>query len=106
MSENNTYAIVRHGGKQYKAIPGSKLKIDKIDAKPGDEFVLSDVLTVVKDSQIESLDPKNAQVKTTVLRHSKAKKLIVFKKKRRKGYTKKQGHRQDGTEVLVEVINS
>ena len=102
----NLYAIIRHGGKQYKVSAGSKIKVDKINAKSGDEFTFSDVISVVKYSEIAKFKNKGTTVKAKVLlAEVKDKKVIIFKKRRTKGYTKKQGHRQVRSEVLIESIN-
>lgn len=104
--ENNTYAIIRHGGKQYKVSAGSRIKVDKINAKAGEEFTFSDVLSIVKDSQLEKMGGKGLSVKAKVINaEAKDKKVIIFKKRRTKGYTKKQGHRQVRSELLIESIN-
>lgn len=102
MSENSSYAVIRHGGKQFKVSPGVKLKVDKINAKAGEEFTFSDVVGVFKDNQLQ--DAGKSSVKAKIIGDVKDKKVIIFKKKRRKGYTKKQGHRQVRTEILVEAI--
>lgn len=103
MSESTKYAIVRHGGKQYKVKAGSKIKIEKLNAKAGDAFVFSDVLSIIDGDNINLKG--GGKVTAKVLADVKDKKVIIYKKRRTKGYTKKQGHRQVKTEVLVEAIN-
>jgi large subunit ribosomal protein L21 len=99
------YAIIRHGGKQYKVTEGATIKIDKVEAKAGDVFTFSDVLSVIKGGSIEKLKDKGSSVKGKVIGQIKDKKVIIFKKRRTKGYTKKQGHRQVRSEILIESIN-
>jgi large subunit ribosomal protein L21 len=102
------YAIIRAGGKQYTAHQGQKLRIDKMDAEVGSEIVLREVLFLggQGDSSAVAGTPlvQNAEVKGRVVGHTKGKKVIVFKKTNRTGYKKKQGHRQQYTEILVESI--
>ncbi len=100
------YAVVKTGGKQYKVTPGEVLKVEKLNAEVGSELELPDVLMVIKDDDIQVGTPviENASVKAKVLEHGKAKKVIVFKKKRRKGYKKKRGHRQHFTTIEIQDI--
>ncbi len=100
------YAVVKTGGKQYKVTPGEVLKVEKLNAEVGSEVELPDVLMVIKDDDIQVGTPviENASVKAKVLEHGKAKKVIVFKKKRRKGYKKKRGHRQHFTTIEIQDI--
>lgn len=101
------YAIIRTGGKQYKVQPGDVLKVEKLPKELGDEFDIEDVLlvggekTFVGHPQVE-----NAKVTVVVTKQAKAPKVIVFKKKRRQGYRRMQGHRQLYTELFVKAIVS
>lgn len=90
------YAIVQTGGKQYKVQPGENVKVERLQADEGSQIQLNDVLAVSEESGLLVGSPfvPNAFVNATVLRTDKDRKIIVFKKKRRKGYHKKQGHRQ------------
>ena len=101
------FAIIRTGGKQYKVSSGQKIKVEKLNAKEGKEIVLGDVLLVAKDdSEIRIGTPKvkGAKVKAKVLKHIKGKKIVIFKYKAKKRYKKKQGHRQQYTEVEIKEI--
>ncbi len=100
------YAVVKTGGKQYKVTPGEVLKVEKLNAEVGSEVELPEVLMVIKDDDIQVGSPviENASVKAKVLEHGKAKKVIVFKKKRRKGYKKRRGHRQLFTTIEIQDI--
>lgn len=100
------YAVFRTGGKQFRAEPGTRLKIPTIQADEGDTVTFDDVLLVGDGDAIKVGQPvvEGASVKAEVLGHGRGKKVIVFKRKRRKGYRKKQGHRQGFTEVQVGEI--
>ena len=101
------YAIVQTGGKQYKVQPGDQLKVEKLKVDPGSPVELEHVLAVAGDEGIELGTPliEDARVKATVLRTARDRKIVVFKKKRRKGYHKKQGHRQWFTLLRIDSIN-
>lgn len=103
------FAVVAAGGKQFLVQEGNTLRISKLEADAGASVTMSDVLLVGGEGngtlKVGAPSVDGASVKFKVIRHAKAKKVIIFKKKRRKGYTKKQGHRQDFTEVLVESIS-
>jgi len=107
------YAIIEAGGKQHRVTLGEKLKIDLLkDKKMGDKLVFDKVLMVGGD-EVKLGHPfvANAKVKATVSSMGvdgegvKAKKVIVFKKKRRQGYQKCIGHRQRYTEIHIQEIN-
>jgi large subunit ribosomal protein L21 len=100
------YAVIETGGKQYKVAPGDFLKVEKLEAQTGDQIELDQVLAVSGDDGLSIGEPKldGAKVKATVLRTAKGKKIVVFKKKRRKGYKKKQGHRQWSTLLRIDEI--
>ena len=102
------YALIETGGKQYKVTPGELLNIEKIDAQVGSEYEFDKVLLVANgdDIQIGSPMVEGAKVTAEVIEHGKAKKVIVFKKKRRKGYKVKRGHRQHYTTVAIKAIAS
>ncbi len=102
------YAVIQTGGKQYKVTQGSRLKVERLPAEVGDEIELSEVLMVVDGGQVKVGRPflDSVAVKAQVLEHGKGKKVIVFKKKRRKGYKKKRGHRQHYTTIQIEAIEA
>jgi large subunit ribosomal protein L21 len=99
------YAIIEAAGKQFRAEPDSTLRIPRLRAEPGDT-VTFEVLLTETDGKVEIGQPslEGASVAAEVVRHGRGEKIIVFKRKRRKGYRKKQGHRQDFTEVRVTEI--
>lgn len=100
------YAIVRTGGKQYQVSPGDIILIEKLTAAAGEEIALNEVLMVKDDDRLRLGTPivENSSVKAKVLSHGRAKKIIVFKFKRRKQYRKTRGHRQDFTRIQIQEI--
>ena len=99
-------AVIKTGGKQYLVSPGDKIKIEKLDKKEGSEVTFSDVLLLEKSKKLELGTPKLTSAKVTgkVLSQGKAKKVIIFKFRRRKRYKVKKGHRQPFTEVEITSI--
>ena len=97
------YAIFEAKGKQYRAEQDATLRLPTLDAEPGDRVTFDHVLLAHRDDQVivgqPSLD--GAAVAVEVIRHGRDDKIIVYKMKRRKGYRRKQGHRQGFTEVRV-----
>ncbi len=101
------YAIIRTGGKQYKVQPGEVLRVEKIEGELGFEFDLAEVLVVGGDKTfVGSPTLSNAKVTVVVTNQAKAPKVLVFKKKRRQGYRRMQGHRQLYTELFIKAITS
>ena len=100
------YAIIATGGKQYKVSEGDVIKVEKLDAEAGN-VVTFDQVIAVKDNDLKVGEAvANATVTATVLGDGKAKKVIVYKYKRKTGYHKKNGHRQAFTKVKIEKINA
>ena len=100
------YAVIRSGGKQHRVEPGTRLRVEKLEDAVGSKVQLKEVLMVVNDGQVtvgEPLIPK-AVVKATVLDQDRAKKIMVFKMKRKKQYRRTRGHRQPYTELRVDEI--
>lgn len=104
------YAIVEHGGKQYRMSPGDELLVERTqaDLKQGDNLVFDRVMLVSRGEAVRVGQPvvDGASVKSQIVAPVRGEKIIVFKKKRRKGYKKKQGHRQDYYRVRVESIEA
>lgn len=101
------YAIIRTGGKQYKVQPGDIVRVEKLNQQLGSEFDLTDILAVGGDKlSLGQPVVANAKVTVVVTKQAKAPKVIVFKKKRRQGYRRTQGHRQLFTELFVKSITS
>jgi len=101
------YAVIKQGGHQYRVAPEDVIQIEKIDAEPGSELTLGEVLLVADGEKTEVGQPllEGAPVKAKVLKQDKSKKIDVYKFKRRKGYEKSYGHRQPYTEVRVVSID-
>jgi len=98
-------AIIKTGGKQYLVQPGDKIKVEKIDKKEGENIVFSEVLLIKKSNKVEIGAPLlKAEVEAKVLKQGKADKVIVFKYKAKKRYSRKIGHRQPYTEVEITGI--
>lgn len=102
------YAIVRTGGKQYQVTNGDLLRVEKLNGNVGDTIELQDVLMVVNEGDVTIGQPlvENAKVIATIAEQGRAKKIIVFKKKRRKGYRLKNGHRQSYTAIKINEISA
>jgi len=101
------YAIVDIAGQQFKVEKDKFVYAPLLDGEAGTNVDFTDVLLVDNDGKVKIGDPKvkGASVTGKILEHVKGDKLIVFKKKRRKGYQKKNGHRQQFSKVLIESIN-
>jgi len=102
------YAVVKTGGKQHKVSEGDVLRVEKLDAPVGDTVELTDIALVSNDDGL-IVDPKAlaaAKVVCEVIHQGRAKKIRVFKKKRRKNYMRTYGHRQSYTELRVQDIEA
>ncbi len=99
------YAVIKCGGKQYKVQEGDYLNIDLIDASPKDKVTVEDVLAV-NDGELKIGTPRvdGAKVELEVITHGKDKKVIIFKKRRRKDSKLKKGFRRKHTRVKVTKI--
>ncbi len=100
------YAIIVTGGKQYRVSPGDVLRVERLPGERGAEVVLDQVLLVHDDQELKVGQPlvENASVRGQILRQGKGKKILVYKKKRRKNYRRKQGHRQLYTALQIQEI--
>lgn len=101
------YAIVDIAGQQFKVEKDQKVFVHRLDAEEGAKVSFDQVLLVDNDGDVKVGVPtvSGAKVSATVLSHVRGDKVLVFKKKRRKGYQKLNGHRQDLTQIKVEEIN-
>ncbi len=102
------YAVVKTGGKQYKVSEGTQFKVEKLDGEPGVEIVLNEVLLIGGKGSPRVGTPvvDGAAVRAQIVEQARDKKILVYKKKRRKGYEKKYGHRQHYTELKVTKIEA
>jgi len=100
------YAIIRTGGKQFKVSPGDTIRVEKIPGEAGQTVEMKDVLLYAEGENVLTGKPliPNIKVLGEILAQHRAKKVIIFKKKRRKGYSKKTGHRQSFTSVKIKEI--
>ncbi len=101
------YAIIATGGKQYTVAEGDVIKVEKLGFEAG-ETVTFDQVLVVNNGEVKVGNPTvaGATVSATVIKDGKAKKVIVYRYKRKSGYHKKNGHRQQYTQVKIEKINA
>ena len=104
------YAIFEHGGKQYRVSPGDELMVERTqpDLKKGDDLLFEKVMLVSQGDAVRVGQPTvdGVVVRGQVVAPVRGDKIIVFKKKRRKGYKRTQGHRQDYYRVRVEAIEA
>ena len=102
------YAVIKTGGKQYRVQAGEKLKIEQIPADVGSQIVLDEVLMVGTGETVTIGKPlvAGAQVSATVVSQGRADKVRIFKMRRRKHYQKRQGHRQNYTEIQIGAITA
>lgn len=102
------YAVVEILGQQFKVEKGTKLYVNRLASEEGSNVKFDRVLLVDDDANVKVGTPvvENASVSAKVLNHCKGDTVLVFKKKRRKGYQVLNGHRQSLTEVLIESINA
>lgn len=102
------HAVIKTGGKQYRVQPGDELDIEKLPEGKGEQVVFDQVLAVGDGSELTIGKPiiEGASVKANVVAHGQTKKVMVFKKKRRKGYQVKKGHRQQFTRVRITDVSA
>ena len=101
------YAIIRTGGKQFRAEPGKTLRIPSVDTEPGQTLRFEDVLLGSDGNNVRTGVPMLSGAKVTgeIVKHGRGEKIVVFKFKRRKNYARKLGHRQGFTEVRINDIS-
>lgn len=99
-------AVIKTGGKQYVVKPGDRIRVEKLEGEVGSSIELSEVLLVKKNGEIKIGTPylNNFKVVATILEQNKGPKIIVFKKKPKKGYKRKRGHRQYYTLLEIKEI--
>ena len=103
------YAVIQKGIHQYKVHLGQFLKLEKLPLSPGQNWKCQQVLLFQEeDGHLVTGTPyvEAAEIRARIIRHGKSKKVLVFKKNRRKGYRRTKGHRQEFTEVYIEALYS
>ena len=100
------YAIIATGGKQYKVSEGDVINVEKLAVEAGETVTFDNIVAVSDVSLKAGADVANATVTASVVKEGKAKKVIVYRYKRKSGYHKKNGHRQAYTQVKIEKINA
>jgi len=102
------YAVIKTGGKQYKVQKDETLKVEKLDVDLGEKIEFDQVLMVANNDDVKVGSPyvNGSKVVAEVLGHGRGKKIMVLKFRRRKQYLKRQGHRQDFTEIKITDINA
>lgn len=100
------YAVIKTGGKQYRVAEGDLVHVEKIEGEIGNLVELDEIVLIVNGDRVEVGKPhlQDSKVIGEIVEHSKGKKIVVFKSKRRKGYRKKQGHRQQHTVLKIKEI--
>ncbi len=100
------YAVFRTGGKQFRAEAGKKIRVPTMEVEAGEAVIFDEILLASdgKDVQVGAPMVEGAKVKAEVVGHGRDRKIIVFKRKKRKGYRRKQGHRQGYTVIRVDEI--
>lgn len=101
-----TFAVIETGGKQYKAVPGQKIKVEKLEAQEGQNFIFDKVLLTADGENVKIGTPyvENAKVEARVSKQGRADKVIVFRYHSKTRYRKKKGHRQPYTEIELLAI--
>ena len=101
------YAVVRSGGKQYRVSPGGSVRVEKLSGEVGSKVTLDEVLMIGGEGDVKIGTPTvdGASVSGTITAQGRGDKIRVFKMKRRKGYRRTQGHRQDYTEIAIDGIS-
>ena len=101
------FAIISSGGKQYKVSENTVLTVNKLAGKPGDKITIDEVLFASDGKEFSLGDPqiKGAKVDAEIVKQDRDRKILVFKKKRRKNYRRMNGHRQDITFLKVTSMN-
>jgi large subunit ribosomal protein L21 len=98
------FAIVRTGGKQYRVAAGDKIVVEKLDGEAGSSVTLGDVLLAGEGSELKPTD--GLTVSAEIVAQAKGEKVIVFKKRRRHNYRRKNGHRQNHTILKITAIGA
>ena len=101
------YAVIKTGGKQYKVQPNDCVEVERLEGEIGKKITFAEVLAVGDAGKIQVGTPtlKDSKVEAEILDHYRGDKITIFKMKRRKGYRRKKGHRQEITKIKITAIN-
>ncbi|MCD7879679.1 MAG: 50S ribosomal protein L21 [Candidatus Gastranaerophilales bacterium] len=102
------FAIIETGGKQYQVSEGRYVDIEMLENDPDSKVIFENIIMLVNGQKSKIGQPyvKNATVEGTVVKHDKSKKVLVYKQRAKKGYRRKQGHRQNFTRVMIDKIRT
>ena len=100
------YAVIKTGGKQYKVAAGDEIFVEKLEGEAGEKITFDEVLAVADDNGMKAGADLKATVEGEVVKQGKNKKVVVLKYKAKKGYRRKNGHRQPYTRVRITSINA
>jgi large subunit ribosomal protein L21 len=102
------YAVIKTGGKQYRVAAGEKIKVEQLSADVGQQVTLDQVLAIGNGAEVSIGSPlvAGAHVLATVVAHGRHDKVRIFKMQRRKHFQKRQGHRQNFTEIEISAVNN
>ena len=102
------FAVIKTGGKQYRVQEGDVIKVEKLTGEKDSTVTFEDVLLLHdgENTKAAAADLENVKVTATIIDQAKDKKILVFKKRRRQGYSKKQGHRQQYSEIKINKIEA
>lgn len=102
------YAVIKTGGKQYRVSQGDILEVESVAGQVGDRITLTEILLVGGNGEVKIGTPRLGAAKVTaeIVKQGRGKKIIVFKKKRRKSYSRKRGHRQELTTLKITEIQA
>ena len=103
-----SYAVIRTGGKQYRVTPGELLRVESLNGEVGSEITFSEVLLTAAEGSVRVGTPflPGVTVSARIVQHGREKKILVFKKKRRKSYSRQRGHRQYQTTLKITGIEA
>ncbi|HDS16544.1 MAG TPA: 50S ribosomal protein L21 [Proteobacteria bacterium] len=102
------YAVLRTGGKQYRVASGDLIEIERVAGEAGDTVEFAEVLSLIDDSEVKVGTPllEGVLVKGEIVSQKRGDKILVFKSKRRKGSRKRQGHRQELTQLRITEVSA
>ena len=102
LGKGTMFAVVRTGGKQYRVAAGDKIAVEKLAGEAGETITLGDVLIAGKDGEV--VDAAKVSVSAEIIAQAKSEKVVVFKKRRRHNYRRKNGHRQQMTLLRITSV--